>query len=69
MTNNESVDPAAEHNNAADHEAEETKPFRIAGSLKILVSDDELEAGIAAARARQAELFRAKMRRWMEEEG
>lgn len=36
------------------------EPFQIVGSLKVLVSDDELEAGIAADRRRQAELAAAK---------
>ena len=36
------------------------EPFKIAGSLKILVSDDELESRIAARRQRQAELAAAK---------
>jgi hypothetical protein len=36
------------------------EPFRLAGSLEILVSDEELEAGIAAERARQADLAAAK---------
>lgn len=36
------------------------EPFKIAGSLKILVSDDELESRIAARRKRQAELAAAK---------
>jgi prevent-host-death family protein len=35
-------------------------PFRLAGSIEILVSDEELEAGIAAERQRQADLAAAK---------
>jgi hypothetical protein len=46
--------------------AQETEPFRIAGSLKLLVPVEELEAGIAGARRRQAELFEAKMRSILE---
>lgn len=36
------------------------KPFRLAGSMRLLVSADELEASIAAERQRQAELAVAK---------
>lgn len=36
------------------------EPFRLAGSIKILVSDEELEQGIAEERRRQAELAAAK---------
>ncbi|HEX6373601.1 MAG TPA: type II toxin-antitoxin system Phd/YefM family antitoxin [Longimicrobium sp.] len=36
------------------------EPFRLAGSMRLLVSPDELEAGIAAERRRQAELAAAK---------
>lgn len=36
------------------------EPFRLAGSIKILVSDEELEQGIAMERQRQAELAAAK---------
>jgi hypothetical protein len=36
------------------------EPFRLAGSMKLLVSPDELEAGIATERRRQAELAAAK---------
>jgi prevent-host-death family protein len=36
------------------------QPFEIVGSLKVLVSDDELEAGIAAERRRQAEVAATK---------
>lgn len=36
------------------------EPFQIVGSLKVLVSDDELVAGIAAERRRQAEMAAAK---------
>jgi prevent-host-death family protein len=36
------------------------EPFRLAGSIEILVSDNELEAGIAAERRKQAELAAAK---------
>lgn len=36
------------------------EPFRLAGSMRLLVSADELEAGIAAERQRQAELAAAK---------
>lgn len=36
------------------------EPFRLAGSMEILVSDDELEAGIAGDRRRQADLAAAK---------
>lgn len=36
------------------------EPFRLAGSMEILVSDDDLEAGIAADRRRQADLAAAK---------
>jgi hypothetical protein len=38
------------------------EPFRLAGSMEILVSDDELEAGITAERSRQADLMAAKFR-------
>jgi prevent-host-death family protein len=43
------------------------EPFRVAGSIEITCSDEELEEGIAENRRRQAELFEAKMRRWMED--
>jgi hypothetical protein len=46
---------------------EPQEPFRLAGSMELLVSAEELEAGIAAERERQAELFEAKMRRWAED--
>jgi prevent-host-death family protein len=36
------------------------EPFQVVGSLKVLVPDDELEAGIAAERWRQARLAAAK---------
>jgi prevent-host-death family protein len=36
------------------------EPFRLAGSLEILVSDEELEEGIAADRRKQAALAAAK---------
>lgn len=36
------------------------EPFQVVGSLKILVSDDELEARMAARRRRQTELAAAK---------
>jgi|SRR5688500_3402988 len=36
------------------------EPFRLAGSMKLLVTADELEASIAAERQRQAELSAAK---------
>lgn len=48
----------AKQNSAIDFTPGE--PFRLAGSMEILVSDDELEAGIAAERRRQAELAAAK---------
>lgn len=41
---------------------ENGEPFRLAGSIEILVSDEELEAGIAAERRRQAELAAAKFK-------
>lgn len=43
------------------------EPFRLAGSIEMTCSDEELEEGIAENRRRQAELFEAKMRRWMED--
>jgi hypothetical protein len=46
--------------------AEAAGPFNVVGSLRLLVSVEELEAGIAEARRRQAELFEAKMRSIME---
>jgi hypothetical protein len=49
----------------ADQEPRE--PFRLAGSMKLLVPDEELEAGIAAGRKHQAALFEAKVRRWLED--
>ena len=36
------------------------KPFSIVGSIEILVSDEELEQGIAARRREQAQLAAAK---------
>ena len=51
----------------APEDGEPQEPFRLAGSMELLVSDEELEAGIAAERKRQAELFEAKMRRWLED--
>lgn len=36
------------------------EPFRLAGSMKLLVPPDELEGGIAAERRRQADLAAAK---------
>lgn len=36
------------------------EPFRLAGSMKLLVPADELEASISAERGRQAELAAAK---------
>ncbi|HEV3051916.1 MAG TPA: hypothetical protein VGX50_16530 [Longimicrobium sp.] len=42
--------------------AEAGEPFRLAGSIEILVSDEELEAGIAAERRRQADLAAAKFK-------
>lgn len=38
------------------------EPFQIVGSLQVLVSDEELEAGIATERRRQAELAAAKFK-------
>jgi prevent-host-death family protein len=35
-------------------------PFNVVGSLRVLVSDEELEAGIAEERQRQAQLAAAK---------
>ncbi|HST57659.1 MAG TPA: hypothetical protein VLK84_03155 [Longimicrobium sp.] len=46
---------------------EPREPFRLTGSVKLLVPPDALEAGIAAERKRQAELFEGKMRRWFED--
>jgi hypothetical protein len=66
MTNDNIDSPTADANKADQHAAAEAEPFRLAGSLKILVSDEELEAGIAEERRRQAELFEAKLRSWLE---
>lgn len=38
------------------------EPFQVVGSLRVLVSDEELQAGIAEERRRQAELAALKFR-------
>lgn len=38
------------------------EPFRAAGSIRLLVTPEELEAGIASERRRQAELAAAKFK-------
>lgn len=66
MSNKDAVDKPDEGSTIPEGAAEAVEPFNVVGSLKILVSDEELEAGIAEARRRQAELFEAKMRSILE---
>ena len=66
MTDGKHSDETGTDGTSTDGAAEEVEPFSMVGSLKVLVSDEELEAGIAEARRRQAELFEAKMRSILE---
>jgi hypothetical protein len=66
MTNEKHPGASAKDDAPEQVAAQEPEPFRVAGSLRVLVSDEELEAGIAEARRHQAELFEAKMRSILE---
>lgn len=66
MTNEKQPDEVGKGETLANGQAEEAEPFRIVGSLKLLVSPEELEAGIAEERRRQAVLSEAKMRSILE---
>lgn len=66
MTDEKHPGASAEDDAVEQAAAQESEPFRVAGSLKLLVSVGELEAGIAEERRRQAELFEAKMRSILE---
>lgn len=66
MSNKDTADTSNKSSTLPEGAVEAAGPFNGVGSLKVLVSDEELQAGIAEARRRQAELFDAKMRSIME---